>query len=203
MSSFDGKLRLSGGLPHPTLAVVLLCYSPIFHNTDAYGTSTELYDVMGRLERRSDGQNGAISYEYDLAGNLTGVTTPSGTVSAAYDALNRLETISDSVTGTTRYRYDPVGNLAEVSYPNGTNAEYSYDSLNRLVELTHSGSDGTTIASYAYTLDANGNRTRVEEFDGRSVDYVYDAAGKLLQETITSPAGETSVTSYSYDAVGN
>ena len=114
-----------------------------------------------------------------------------------------METVSVPATGTTRYSYDTVGNLKSVSYPNGTKAEYSYNALNRLVELTHTGSDGTMIASYAYTLDANGNRTRIEEFDGRTVDYVYDAAGKLLEERISSLDGDTSVTRYTYDAVGN
>ena len=90
-----------------------------------------------------------------------------------------------------------------MTYPNDTIAEYTYDALNRLINLVNKTSNGGIISSYTYTLDAGGNRTRVEEHTGRVVEYEYDDTDKLLEEKITNPDSSSSVISYTYDAVGN
>jgi len=50
-------------------------------------------------------------------------------------------------------------------------------------------SDGTLLASFAYTLNATGHRTKlVETIDGKSrtIDYTYDNLYRLTQEKVTS-----------------
>jgi RHS repeat-associated protein len=117
-------------------------------------------------------------------------------------ALNRLETVT-SVDGITSYSYDAVGNRATQVNANGTTATYQYDSLNRLIDLTHTDSSNNIIASYAYTLGANGNRLRIEEATGRAVDYSYDELYRLISETVTDAVNGDHYTEFSYDAVGN
>jgi len=100
-----------------------------------------------------------------------------------------------------------VGNLIGTAYPNGNTTTYTYNTLNRLTQMTNSGPNGL-ISSYTYTLGAAGNRLQVVEAGpattGRTVSYTYDAVYRLTQETIDEPgtANDQTIT-YSYDAVGN
>jgi YD repeat-containing protein len=155
-------------------------------------------------ERKASGE--ALSYTYDAAGSKASLTTPQGTTSYTYDALNRLATVVNA-TGTISYAYDAVGNLASTAYPNGVTTTYSYNSLNRLVQMSSTGASGL-ISSYAYTLGPAGNRLRVVEAGsattGRTVAYTYDATYRLTQELIDEPgtASDRTIT-YTYDAVGN
>ena len=82
--------------------------------------------------------------------------------------------------------------------PNGVTHAYSYNTLNRLENLTVTAGP-TPIASYAYTLGSTGNRTRVVELGGRQVDYGYDALYRLIQEAITSAASNDPRESFCLD----
>src|SRR5262249_43247806 len=96
-----------------------------------------------------------------------------------------------------------VGNLAGYLYPNGVQSSYTYNSLNRLTNLTIS--KVSTVASYTYTLGSAGNRLSVSELNGRTGHYSYDDLYRLTNETITSdptPANNGAV-GYTYDPVGN
>ncbi|HUN10638.1 MAG TPA: RHS repeat-associated core domain-containing protein, partial [Aggregatilineales bacterium] len=98
--------------------------------------------------------------------------------------------------------YDAVGNLAGFLYPNGVQTSYTYNTLNRLTNVT--GARTATLASYTYTLGPSGNRTAVTEANGRQVDYTYDDLYRLKSETISAdPSGPNGAISYTYDKVGN
>lgn len=122
------------------------------------GSTTTLafgYDSSGRLEEVQ--RNGVVTatYEYDLNGNRTHLTTPNGTVIGTYDAQDRL-TQYGSVTyaygsagelktkvesgDTTRYTYDALGNLTAVALPDGTALSYLIDGQNRRIGKRVNGS---------------------------------------------------------------
>ena len=103
-------------------------------------------------------------------------------------------------SGTTTYAYDNAGNLQKYLYPNGAQTTYSYNTLNRLTNVTIA--KGGTLASYAYQLGAAGNRTQVTELGGRQVNYTYDALYRLTGETIAGGSVNGAI-GYQYDAVGN
>jgi len=69
---------------------------------------------------------------------------------------------------TTNYTYDPASNVATVKYPNGLTSTFTYDSLNRLTELSM-----PPIADYKYTLGLTGNRTQAVEQNGRTLQWSY------------------------------
>jgi RHS repeat-associated protein len=89
------------------------------------------------------------SYEYDLNGNRTRLTTPSGVVTGSYDGQDRvisygsttfaygsngdLKSKTEPGVGTTSYSYDALGNLVAVTLPNGTILSYVIDGQNRRV----------------------------------------------------------------------
>ena len=165
------------------------------------------YDPQDRLTRETKPDGSVLEYSYDLNGNKTSVTaTPAGgsprPVNYSYDALNRLHAASDE-HGTTTYTYTPAGSRASVTQANGVITSYSYDSLNRLTQLTSRASNGAVLQQYNYTLDASGRRTRIVEHNGRISEYRYDDLFRLVEEAITDPQNGNHLAQYQYDTVGN
>ncbi|HKQ04260.1 MAG TPA: LamG-like jellyroll fold domain-containing protein, partial [Blastocatellia bacterium] len=182
--------------------------------SDASGTTTYSYDVRDRLLSKATPE-GTLSYTYDSGGNLLTLSSNHAdgvSTSYGYDALNRLSTVTDNApavgtrpaTGVASYSYDAAGNLSVYVYPNQVQTAYTYNSLNRLTDMSISKA-GATIASYSYTLGAAGNRLSVTEQSGRSVSHGYDGLYRLTSETISSDpvSANNGQISYSYDAVGN
>jgi len=176
---------------------------------DASGTTTYTYDNRNRLTSMATPQ-GALSYSYDAASNLQAVRSSNAngvTAGYTYDVLNWLAIVKDNNlaagANTTTYSYDDVGNLAGYLYPNGVQSTYTYNSLNRLTNLTVGKT--ATLASFAYVLGNVGNRLSVTEQSGRKVDYTYDALYRLTEEKISLDPNLSGngVIGYSYDPVGN
>ncbi|WPJ95460.1 hypothetical protein SH580_18740 [Coraliomargarita algicola] len=120
------------------------------------------YGAANNLKSTVSGSTGGLDLAYD------------------YDRLNRLATVYDSGAAQPpqehRYTYDANGNLESLSYSNGVIHTWSYDSQNRLKDLTVRNAAFTTLNSYAYTLQASGHRTEVVENTGRTVGYTLDGA---------------------------
>lgn len=77
-----------------------------------------------------------------------------------------------------------------MTYPNGKVAEYSYNSMNRLVSVK--GVDGSTTK---YTYNALGQLTEFTRSDDISDFYAYDAVGNMLAKTSNGVK-----TKYTYNA---
>jgi RHS repeat-associated protein len=103
---------------------------------------------------------------------------------------------------TTNYTYDPASNVATVVYPNGLTSTFTYDSMNRLTELST-----PPVADYKYTLGLTGNRANATEQSGRALAWNYDNIYRLTKETISGdPAnnnGNNGSATYQLDPVGN
>jgi RHS repeat-associated protein len=157
--------------------------------TDGTGTSTYTVDSLHRLTKVV-GPNQAVSYGYDLKGQLTSITYPGGTqtVARGYDAAGRLSTVTDWNTRATTYGYDADSNATSVKYPNSTTATLGYDDADRLTSITDAGKK-TTFLSLTYSPDPIGQTTTES-----SLSYGYSPINQL------SGAGTTS---YSYDPADN
>ena len=176
--------------------------------TDTRGTTTYSYDSRGRLIEKTDPNGYKLTYGYDLHGNRIELTATVGaetyTSTYTYDTQNRLTTVTDSQGGISTIDYDANGNRTKLTHPNGMVTEYSYDALNRLIDLSTTTSSGEVVASFAYTLGAAGNRTRVEEHNGVSRHYIYDDLYRLSQERVTDREDELMYQrDFTYDPVGN
>jgi YD repeat-containing protein len=123
-------------------------------------------------------------------------------VSYTYDDLNRLSTATDSrraITTTTNYTDDLASNAATVKYPKGLTSTFTYDSQNRLTELST-----TPVADYKYTLRLTGIRTEVGERRNRTVQWSYDGIYRLNNESVTTdPNNVDGSVDYMLDPVGN
>jgi large repetitive protein len=194
------------------------------------------YDSLGRMDSYTDSR-GTTSYSFNLDGRATQIASPEGTLNYSfnpatgqhtrtwtaysdigygYDQLGRLETVNvskrDGVTlgalEVTTYQYNAVGAVEHVTHGNGVTTDNSYDSLNRLQDVTHKTSVGAVIADYVYTRLPDGKISRVVESDAggqvSQTDYQYDVLGRLKQEAYNRVAAGSDYTiDYKLDLVGN
>ncbi len=161
-------------------------------------------DSLNRLSRYTDSFGNQLTYTYDAASQLTGITLPGGkTVAYQYDHLHRLGMVSDWEGNFALYSYDTAGWPVSLSVSGGPVAIYQYDSARNLRAIVSTGPDGTPVAGYRYTVDANGNRTAVSALEPNtsavarppSLVYSFDAANH--------PISRSDGMTYTYDARGN
>ncbi|MDF2178591.1 hypothetical protein P2G88_10055 [Aliiglaciecola sp. CAU 1673] len=72
-------------------------------------------------------------------------------------------------------------------------AEHSYESLNRVTDVSTQGAAGNPLSRYTYALDAKSRKTGLTEMDGRSSQWTYDDTYHLLQENIEDPISTTHI----------
>jgi len=154
--------------------------------TDTRGLTTATYDSRDRLLSETRPDAIAIAYAYDAAGNRTNLTT---TVNSANE--------------TTTYAFDAVGNQTHQRVGQ-IDTSYTYDTLNRLTDLSTKNYQLAVVNGYHYTLDPSGHRTQVVDHTGATTTYGYDNLYRLTGETLSGhPVLGTAANSYTYDPVGN
>ena len=89
--------------------------------------------------------------------------TPTGrpAVSYSYDSAGRIHTIGQG-SDTFTYSYDLLSRPTALQRPNGVSTFYSYDVVNRLTRLLHSGQQGQTIEDLRYSYDAEDQITSID-----------------------------------------
>lgn len=173
---------------------------------DASGQTTYYWDALHQLTSDTDGAGKTVSYNYDLAGNLTGLGYPSGqSVTRGYDAANRLTSVMDWLGNTTSFAYDSDSNLSHEGYGDGTSANLGYDEADHVNSIVMSGP--TAFAPFGYyrnqlglvssadeQLPAPGLGSSPQGVTNTSTGYTYTPLDQ------TSQAGSSS---YAYDAADN
>ncbi len=131
------------------------------------------YDVMGHQ----------LTALFDSASGAEGVTN-------TWDTLGRQASSALAMDGVSRalsYQYDADNNRTQVTYPDGNYVTYSYDGMDRPLQILRSGSG--VIASYSYNDDGtrsgfNSNVTAL------ATSYTYDPIQRLASLS-NSPSGNT------------
>lgn len=214
---YDSLNRLISKAPDPSFSAPVIAFGYTANGqrqtmTDTSGITTYSYSNRNRLTNKQTPQ-GNLAYSYDNTGNVLTITSSNAngaSMTYTYDALNRLASVIDNrllaqgaSSAQTSYSYDAVGNLAGSIYPNGLQTSYSYNNLNRLLQMG-SQKDATQLATYTYTLGPAGNRLSVADLSGRLANYGYDALYRLTSETIASdPGGKNGTIGHAYDPAGN
>ncbi len=149
--------------------------------TTPLGTTTMVYDAVGRLTQTTDGDGRLIQYTYDAADRLTGEVWKNA---------------SAMTVNVVTYSYDNDGNLLTAADYNGT-VTYTYDALDRVQSYTDIF--GLTLT---YSYDANDNLTQRTDSLGGTLTYVYDNANRLTSEeyTGTGATGTIVRVDFGYDA---
>ncbi len=153
-------------------------------------------DCPGLLWKDTLADGTFTRYNYDAAGNATGVTDPNGNSTGyAYDALNRPVAVTQPGGAITRMQYDRHGNLASLTDAEGRQSLYAYDDMGRLVSRTLPDS-GTT--SYGY--DAAGNLAWKTDANGATATFTYDAIYRPTGASYPAGGGQDAYSvSYTYD----
>ena len=191
------------------------------------GLLTLSYDARDELTNEQFSGTGTISpeavtYAYDNAGRLTGMTrysnaaetTKVAATAYSYDHADRMTGIVDSnSTGATLvtygYTYDAADRISQEvrTWNSGTSSDtltYSYTNNNQLTGVTHSNN---SFSNESFAWDSNGNETGTgyttgtdnEQTASPGYTYTYDNAGEMTSETQTSTGD---VWAYGYDFRG-
>jgi RHS repeat-associated protein len=220
--AYDGVDRPST-TTYPGSSTELLAYdadSNVTSFTTRAGAVIQFgYDNLNRRTSKTPPSPApVVSYSYDLAARLTGVSDTSAAIPTVlvpgggggvqytsyfyYDALNRLSgTIFDTVNAVTapassstvfNHWYNKVNQ--RIYQTASSNAFWSYPTAaaSSVSYSANSLNQYTAVGSATPTYDANGNLT----FDG-TFTYGYDAENRLI-----SASGAGNTVSYAYDAMG-
>lgn len=165
--------------------------------SDPTGTMVYSYDGLNRLVSEHYGFGQDVSFDYDLAGNLTSITYPSGhTVTRTYDNANRLKTVKDWNNKTTSFTLDPDGNVTKITYPNTVTATTAFDATDQPTSITDK-KGSTSVASFTYARDANGqltSQTPTGTGQGSAESYSYSQLNQISQ---------LNGSAFAYDAADN
>ena len=133
------------------------------------------YTSLGKHSSVIDEAGLETRYEYKIGGQLLCVFHPDGT--------------------TEKYTYDKSGNVKTYVDQQEIEKEYFYDSLNQVVEIQTTSSDGEYQTVKLFTFDPVGNITSVTDEEGYTIHYEYSPTNKLSKAT--DPLGNE--TRYTYD----
>ena len=202
--------RFSGGVFYSNATTVYNWMNKVNRQTDPLGNSYQnQYDALGRITRiiKPDGNSTQLSYN-DVNSQVISSDEYGNQRCTIRDFLGRTVSVieySDATchprtiggyTYVTNYSYDSVGNLKSVLTANGQNTTYTYDNLNRAVEMSYP--DGTFQSS---TYDSIGNVVGTTDRNNVATLYSYDSIGRL--QTATHCGATVISESYTYDKAGN
>lgn len=166
--------------------------------TDESGTKTEYtYDSHYRVKTEKSGDE-TTTYTYDSKGNVLSYLT-SNEKNNTYYTYNSSGKVVREQTGNdyTYYTYDSKGNVTVL-------ATLKKDFKGEIPKIYDSSL--TCFDTLSYTYDSKGRVAKEENSDGSSVSYEYDASGNVTKETnvtVENDKTKTTVTTYTYDDMGN
>jgi RHS repeat-associated protein len=148
---------------------------------DAGGRRTQMIDNFGTTDART------TKYAYDESGRLKVKQSPQGTVAYTYN----LDGTVSEVTARHDYNFgtpNPQPALFSTTYlrsmwgrPSGAHMSYSYDTHNRLYQVSSATQDAnhTPVLRTTYLYDAYGNLSSVQYANGVASTYSYNVRNAL------------------------
>ncbi len=150
---------------------------------------TVSYDEHGRIA-----DSNGISFSYSgIFNRINSVTLAEGkTVTYQYDAADQLIGVTDWSGRQIGLARDTRGNLSQISRSNGVNTSFAYDSMNRRTEINHGD-------AFVYTIERNsdGQVSGVERDQNLQPDLT-----PYLESVSLSYDDAYRINGYSYDARG-
>jgi RHS repeat-associated protein len=158
--------------------------------TDAAGTITTTFDLLGRVIAYTDVWGKVTTTTYDRAGRVVSTTGPAGALATDYELSGRVDAqrLGGLVVADPSYN-TATGELTGVSYPvapgagNGTALAVVRDTASgRPTKLTWTQAGGALLASdeVAYTVGGRVRDQKVDAVDHHvGDDFAYDSVGRL------------------------
>lgn len=107
-------------------------YDGLGRLTDTTQTITSIHGFVPSAASQE-----TLVYQYDLAGNRTGMTTSFGDVVYTQDTLNRLTKLTNPFLETWTFVYNSLGALTESHLPNTVVTKATYNQGLELSEIRH------------------------------------------------------------------
>ena len=193
-------------------------------------TETWSYNARGQVVRHTDFNGNQTTYEYAPNGDLKSLTLPqstgqpAGTITYAYDAAGRLAGITDPAGRFVSYSYDAAGRLILTTFGdgsteqmnygsgefsarllsqkdrNGNQTHYSFDATGRVLKTdVRDAATGEILTSTTNTWDAATGRLMAVDRDGDTTEYTYDYKGRVLTTSVHPNANQVLTTTNVYD----
>ena len=164
----------------------------------------DVYDIHGRLAsetRTMSGVNYVTQYGYDASGRMNTITYPSGRlVTYSFDSAGRISGVTTTPAGgslqtvVSGVTYHPFGGVSGFTYGNGQTYSRTIDLDGRIAGFTLGG------VAQTVTFDAASRITGQSYFPNpaQALTYGYDVLDRL-----TSVVTPTTTSGFGYDANGN
>ncbi|MCW5625047.1 MAG: hypothetical protein KIT73_10055 [Burkholderiales bacterium] len=124
------------------------------------GTITRQYDPRFDSLTQEVTPQATIDYTYDAVGQRATMQVSGQTqVSYAFDDANRITGITQG-SNSVGFTYDNANRRTVANIPNGVSIEYGYDDANQLTSLTYKRA-GSTLGTLTYGYDTAGRRTAI------------------------------------------
>lgn len=165
-------------------------------SVDADGNkTTNEYDWLNRLTKKSGSAGTVVEYNYDANGKVTNINSSGSGINIikTYDFLGRETDYSDSLGNIKSMTYDGNNNLLSETDASGNTTTFEYDAFNRLIKRTYS--DGTWKA---YRYNIKGVVDQITNSNGAITTFAHDDNGRIVSSS--DIRGTYSLT---YDANGN
>ena len=186
--------------------------------------TTFSYDSRDNLTGSTDPKGQMLTLAYDDVSRLTNITTADNTITSTYDAASNLLTLTDNDSGlafsydalhraltadtvdvgvqppvTLTNSFDSVGNNSQLADSEGGLTQFSYDAVDRLIQLVTPAMDTISLSS-----DLAGRQTLIQFPNGVTSDFQYDVNGRLANLTHSTAGGMVLAGfGFTYNAVGN
>ena len=185
-------------------------YTVTFGGTQA---GVDMQPIFGDAANISNSSVRSITTTYNADNEVLSVNDPTSNVNFVRDNLGRATTIASTVNGagfSMGQSFDVVGNRTELRASGSGTLDfrniYSYDKLNRLLEVVQTnqvGGNQVLPKRVSFTYNALGQRTQIARFQSTgtanpvaTTDFTYDFANRL--SGIAHKQGTTNLNTYSY-----
>ena len=165
-------------------------------------TWTAVYDELDRRVQSTNPAGDMETRAYDSHSRPAVITEGRGNVTRfSYDGIDRITQRKDELTATGSgggalvseriidFAYDFDHGLTAVTDDDGNQTSYTYDALNRLVQV-----DFADLTTSTVSYDAHDDAVSTTDQNGTVVMRTYDALGREVSRAITPGAGVSSDT---------
>jgi YD repeat-containing protein len=169
-----------------TIARVYDQWDNLTDEQTSQGAVSYTYDADSLLSMISVHGQSPVSYNWDAATRLTGITQGSSSVAVSYDNANRQTQLTLPNGVVAAYTYEANGRVTGITWtgPHGSigDLQYAYDANSRVV--TKSGSLAETGLPGAVRANTFNAANEMLAFNGQSL--TYDANGNLTSDGVNT-----------------
>ncbi|HLL66090.1 MAG TPA: RHS repeat-associated core domain-containing protein [Micromonosporaceae bacterium] len=160
--------------------------------------------TVTQVERHPVPDTFTTRFNYDDAGNVTSVVSPSGsTTTNVYDAVGALTQTVDPAKVSHHFGYDFAGRKVRSTDGLGRASTVLYDDFGRAAAESTIAPDGKVLRTQQYGYDEVGNLTSATDDHKRIREYAYNALNQLVRQVEPVSDAASITTSFGYDAAGN